>query len=273
MDHYIINIINHNKDKMEKHNYFEPAITYRNNLDLGRTQFGISITFNDSLLSEAIADNVDFLWYDLEHNMIDPSTLNSHLLSCRSKKTFSLVRIGDHKPSSIKPVLDAGANGIIASQINSLEEAVAFCNNCRYPPEGKRGVGPRVPSNYRPIDPTHFEQANKSIFVAVMIETMGAFNAIDDIVQINNLDSIVIGPYDLSGAIHKLGDVHNTVVQEAIEHIIITAKKYKKFIGIGMPINVKYAQKMVSLGVDWVQIGSDYEYILSHSEDIMSRLK
>jgi len=40
-----------------------------------------------------------------------------------------------------------------------------------------------------------------------------------------------------------------------------------------MPINVKYAKKMVSLGVDWVQIGSDYEYILSHSEDIMSRLK
>jgi len=258
---------------MENNKFFEPVITFRKNLDLGRTQYGISITFNDSLLSDSVADNVDFLWYDLEHNMIDPSTLNSHLLSCRSKQKFSLVRIGDHKPSSIKPVLDAGANGIIASQIHNLEEAVAFCDNCRYPPKGKRGVGPRVPSNYRPINHTHFEQANKNIFVAVMIETMGAFNAIEDIAQINNLDSIVIGPYDLSGAIHKLGDIHNTIVQEAIEHIIMTAKKYKKIIGIGMPINVIYAKKMVSLGVDWVQIGSDYEYIISHAEDIMSRLK
>ena len=106
-----------------------------------------------------------------------------------------------------------------------------------------------------------------------MIETMGAFSAIDDIVQINNLDSIVIGPYDLSGAIHKLGDIHNPVVEEAIEHIIITAKKYNKYIGVGMPINVKYAKKLVSLGVNWVQIGSDFEYIISQSEDIMSKLK
>ena len=82
----------YNGDKLENNIFFKPAIKFWNNLDVGQIQYGISITFNDALLSESIADNVDFLWYDLEHNMIDPSSFNSHLLSCRSKQIFSLVR-------------------------------------------------------------------------------------------------------------------------------------------------------------------------------------
>ena len=105
-----------------------------------------------------------------------------------------------------------------------------------------------------------------------MIETIGALNAIEDIVQIKNLDSVVIGPYDLSGAIHKLGDVQNPIVEDAIKRIISTAKKYNKFVGIGMPINIEYAQKMIALGVDWVQIGNDHEYLIKQVEVVMKSL-
>ena len=60
-----------------------------------------------------------------------------------------------------KSVLDAGANGIIAAQINTFEEAVLFADNCRYPSQGRRGANPRVPSNYRSIDDSFFELASK----------------------------------------------------------------------------------------------------------------
>ena len=147
-----------------------------------------------------------------------------------------------------------------------------FSDNCRYPTMGTRGAGARVPSNYRSVDDSFFELANENIFVAVMIETIGALNDIEDIVQIKNLDSVVIGPYDLSGAIHKLGDVQNPMVEDAIKKIILTAKKYNKFVGIGMPINIEYAQKMIALGVDWVQIGNDHEYLIKQVEVVMKSL-
>ena len=105
-----------------------------------------------------------------------------------------------------------------------------------------------------------------------MIETIGALNAIEEIVQINNLDSIVIGPYDLSGAIHKLGDVQHPIVEEAFNKIILTAKKHNKYVGIGMPINIEYAKKMIALGVDWVQIGGDHEYLIKQLEVVMKTL-
>ena len=257
---------------MKNNIFFNPIKKFRDNLKDGQIQYGISVGFNDGLVSEAIADDVDFLWYDMEHVVMDQSSLNSHFLSCRSKQKFSIVRVGNHNPSGIKPVLDAGANGIIAAQINNLEEAVLFSDNCRYPTLGTRGAGARVPSNYRSVDDSFFELANENIFVAVMIETVGALNAIEDIVQIKNLDSVVIGPYDLSGAIHKLGDVQNPMVEDAIKKIILTAKKYNKFVGIGMPINIEYAQKMISLGVDWVQIGNDHEYLIKQVEVVMKSL-
>ena len=168
--------------------------------------------------------------------------------------------------------MDAGANGIIAAQINTFEEAVMFSDNCRYPTQGRRGANPRVPSNYRSVDDSFIELTNESIFVAVMIETIGALNAIEDIVQIKNLDSIVIGPYDLSGAIHKLGDVQNPKVEDAIKKIISTAKKYNKYVGIGMPINIEYAKKMIALGVDWVQIGGDHEYLIKQLQNVRQSL-
>jgi len=257
---------------MDNNYFFNPIIKFRDNLNNGQIQYGIAVGFDDGLVSEAIADDVDFIWYDMEHVVMDQSSLNSHLLSCRSKQIFSIVRVGNYSPSGIKPVLDAGANGIIAAQINTFEEAVLFADNCRYPSQGRRGANPRVPSNYRSVDDSFFELANKNIFVAVMIETIGALNAIEDIVQINNLDSIVIGPYDLSGAIHKLGDVQHPIVEEAIKKIILTAKKHNKYVGIGMPINIEYAKRMIALGVDWVQIGGDHEYLIKQLEVVMKTL-
>ena len=257
---------------MENNYFFNPIKIFRDNLSNGKIQYGIAVGFSDGLISEAIADDLDFIWYDMEHVVMDQSSLNSHLLSCRSKQKFSIVRVGNYTPSGIKPVLDAGANGIIAAQINTFEEAVMFSDNCRYPTQGRRGANPRVPSNYRSVDDSFIELTNESIFVAVMIETVGALNAIEDIVQIKNLDSIVIGPYDLSGAIHKLGDVQNLKVEDAIKKIISTAKKYNKYVGIGMPINIEYAKKMIALGVDWVQIGADHEYLIKQLQNVKQSL-
>ena len=256
-----------------QNNFFNPIINFRSNLKKNIHQIGLSVGFNDPLLSESISDEVDFLWYDLEHVLFDNSAFNSHLLSCRFKKTMSFVRLGDFSAASIKNVLDAGANGIIAAQINSYEDAIKFSNNCRYPPLGNRGAGPRIPSNYRPIDQSYFEDANKYIFVCVMIETKKALDELDKILTIPNLDSIVIGPYDLSGAITKLGDIENTYFDKILTNIIQEAHNCNKYVGIGMPINLKFAKEMINKGVDWIQIGNDYEYLIKNVSNIYKGLK
>ena len=240
-----------------KYNFFQPNIDFRSNLNNNIPQIGLSVGFNDPLLTESISDDVDFLWYDLEHVLYDNSSINLHLLACRFKQTMSFVRLGDFTSGNIKNVLDAGANGIIAAQIKSYEEALIFTENCKYPPLGNRGAGPRIPSNYRPVDHTYFENANKYLFVSVMIETKEALDDLDKILTIPNLDSIVIGPYHLSGALTNWLAVYMLFER----------------VGIGMPINIKFAKKMINLGVDWLQIGNDHEYLINNVSSVYTGIK
>ena len=256
-----------------KYNFFQPNIDFRSNLNNNIPQIGLSVGFNDPLLTESISDDVDFIWYDLEHVLYDNSSINLHLLACRFKQTMSFVRLGDFTSGNIKNVLDAGANGIIAAQIKSYEEALIFTENCKYPPLGNRGAGPRIPSNYRPVDHTYFENANKYLFVSVMIETKEALDDLDKILTIPNLDSIVIGPYDLSGALTKLGDIENTYFEKILIDIIEKSHKYNKYVGIGMPINIKFAKKMINLVVDWLQIGNDHEYLINNVSSVYTGIK
>src|SRR5262245_20319529 len=154
----------------------EAIMRFRERLRAGETCMGASITLADPLVTEALGDSVDFFWIDLEHSPMSPEIVQGHLLAARSKNKPSLVRVTGSATPFIKPVLDAGADGIIVPQVRSAEEVRAVVADCRYPPVGRRGYGPRVPSNYgRDGGSAYIERANKSIFVVAQIETAEAF--------------------------------------------------------------------------------------------------
>ena len=236
---------------------------FRQRLGDGKPAIGAAVTFSDALLSDALADSVDFLWYDMEHTQMDPGALNDHLMAARGKETASLVRVAVVHPLTLKPVLDAGAEGIVVAQVHDVEEVEAFVRNCIYPPDGTRGLGPRVPTNFGRFGGAQYVSlANEMVFTSVMIETAEAFEAIDRIVNVKRLDSVVIGPYDLSGAIGTLGEVDSPVVNDAIDRIIASARAAGVYVGMGMPVSPGFASTMFARGVNWVQLGSDFEYMI-----------
>ena len=168
---------------------------FRNDLKVGRKCFGIAISFSDPLVTDALADSVDYIWIDLEHGGMSPEAVSAHLLACRARKVPGIVRLPGGGAPLIKPTLDSGADGIIIPQVRTADEVKQLVDTCRYPPLGHRGFGPRVPSGYfRRADAAFVESANESIFTAVMIETSEAYEALDEILAVPGLDSIVIGP-------------------------------------------------------------------------------
>lgn len=252
----------------------QPIERFRQQLRSGELVLGMAVTFNDPLVTDAIADSVDYVWIDTEHTAMDPAVLNGHLLACRGKGTPALVRVRDSKASTIKPVLDSGADGIIVPQVQSLEEVEEAVANCLYPPAGRRGMGPRVPSNYgRDGGEDYLRRANEAVFISVQIETTEALEALDEIVRVPRLDSIVIGPYDLSGALGVLGDVEHPKVVEAVQRIIAAAHSAGIWVGAGMPADAEYAEVMARRGVHWVQLGCDFEYMIKGMDQVSARVR
>lgn len=251
-----------------------PIKQFRNKLAAGDICIGASISYTDPRVTDALADSVDFLWIDLEHTFMSPEALSGHLLAARGRNKAALVRVTGSTTPFIKPVLDMGADGIIVPQVRTVEEVRQIVRDCRYPPQGTRGYGPRVPSNYgRDGGDEYVARTNQELFVAVQIETAEALAAVDEILTIAGLDSLVLGPWDLSGALGRLGDVEHPTVVAALETVIAKTRAAGLFVGSGMGTDAAYAAKMARRGVQWLQVGCDYGYLIQAMDEITTSIR
>ena len=132
---------------------------------------------------------------------------------------------------------------------------------------GRRGFGNLIPSNYGRMGEDYVARADASLFVSVMIECIEAVEVIDEIVALPGLDSIVLGPYDLSGSFGVLGQVHHPDVVAAMEHVIAAARARGLPVGSGMPVDPEFALLQASRGVQWLQMGGDLSYMINAAEE------
>jgi 2-keto-3-deoxy-L-rhamnonate aldolase RhmA len=238
------------------------AITrFRRELQAGKALIGPVVSFTDPAVTDALADSADFIWIDLEHGAMSPEALAGHLLAGRAKDTPVLVRLPGSHTSLIKPVLDAGAEGLVIPQVRDAAEVRNIVGDCRYPPVGRRGIGPRVPSNYgRVALDDVVKYANENLFVAIQIENAEALANLDDILAVPGLDSVVIGPVDLSASLGLPGQIDHPRVIAAIETVIAKARAAGVIVGAGVG-DAEHAALMIRRGVQWVQMGGDGEYL------------
>ncbi|MBM4074778.1 MAG: hypothetical protein FJ267_03955 [Planctomycetes bacterium] len=247
---------------------------FREKMNAGKFCLGPGITFKDPAVTEALCDSVDFFWIDLEHNPTSLESMTTHLMAARAGGTPALVRVPSDDIGWIKRVLDSGAEGIILPQAKSAAEIQSFVSACHYPPMGTRGFGPRRPSNYGRVRGSDYvKQANEQLFVVAQIETVSALNEIDQIVQIRGLDSLVIGPYDLSGSMGMLGEVHHPKILDAIRTIVTKGRAAGLYLGMGMGASVEHAVEAASLGVHWAQCGNDFEYMIRSADQLYAAVR
>jgi 2-keto-3-deoxy-L-rhamnonate aldolase RhmA len=248
---------------------------FRDKLRSGQLCLGPGISLTDPAVTEALCDSVDFLWLDLEHSPISLESLQAHLIAARAGGAPVLVRVPSGETAWVKRVLDIGAEGVILPQAGSLAEVEQFVASCRYPPQGRRGFGPRRATNYgRQNLAAYLEAANREVFVAIQIETAAALEAVDAIVAMPGIDSLVIGPADLAGALAGApGQVEHPKVMEAIARICGRARAAGLSVGIGMGPDVAYATRVAKLGVQWIQCGGDCGFMIRAAEMVYQEIR
>jgi 2-keto-3-deoxy-L-rhamnonate aldolase RhmA len=253
---------------------YEAMREFRRKLDEGVRCVGAGITFSDPAATEAIGRTADFFWIDLEHNPIGPEALLGHLIAARAVGAASLVRVAGSETALLKPILDAGAEGIIVPQVRSAAEVRHVVDDCRYPPLGRRGYGPRRPSDYgRDGGDAYIKSADEQVFVAVQIENVDALGELDAIVATPGLDSVVVGPYDLSGSLGKLGRIDDSEVVAAIREIVRVARAAGRYVGFGAGPSEEEATRCFALGAHWVQCGGDFSYMVRFVDRLFAQIR
>ena len=150
-----------------------------------------------SLTAEILAKGgFDWVLVDLQHGCMDYQTAVEMIRAIDLAGITPIVRVPWNEPGIVGRMLDAGAMGIVAPMINSVEEARSLVAACLYPPLGKRSLGPvRVGAR---DGPGYVPGANARIAVIPMIETADALAAVEDIAAVPGVDALFVGPFDLS---------------------------------------------------------------------------
>jgi 2-dehydro-3-deoxyglucarate aldolase len=199
----------------------------RNKLQNNKVSLGTWQQIPHASISEILGQSsYDWVAVDMEHGSISLDQLPDLFRAVELGGTLPLARIAESKPKDCKQALDAGAGGIIAPMIESAEQLQMVRNACCWPPVGTRGVGFSRANLFGKHFENYKEEAISPLLVA-QIEHINAVNNLEDILKIEGLDAIIIGPYDLSASMGITGDFKNIKFSETIDYILELSTKYK----------------------------------------------
>lgn len=176
----------------------------------------------------ASRSGLDFILLDLEHGAFDLTTLENCIRAAELHGTAALVRVPRFHDSLTCNVLDMGAQGIVFPMIENANDAETAVRATLYPPRGTRGLHPFTRATGHGMK----QAGGFKPTVAVIVETIGAYQDLDRILAIPEIDVVYLGGYDMSVAFGVPGNLDHPKMVEFFSTSIPKIKKAKKAPGV-----------------------------------------
>ncbi|MEQ1879238.1 MAG: aldolase/citrate lyase family protein [Bdellovibrionia bacterium] len=204
---------------------FDTRKKLKNKLRERKRTFAAWTSIGDAQITEAFAQmDVDFIGIDIEHGTISFEQCQRIIAASQAYGTCCLPRIDSHSMPMIKRLLDSGADGVIVPMVQTVEEVEKLIEWTKYPPKGKRSFGINRAQRYGWDFDTYTQQWNETSSLVLQIESIAGVENIERIMAFDEVDAVMVGPYDLSGSLGIPGQIDHPRVQEAAAHVISTAK-------------------------------------------------
>lgn len=176
------------------------ATSIKDRWKAGEVTWGAWLMVPCALSAEILAKcGYDWVLVDMQHGCMDYETAVDMIRAIDLSGATPMVRVPWNEPGIIGRMLDAGAMAIVAPMIEGVEDAKRLVQACRYPPAGRRSLGPiRVGAR---DGAGYVMTANEWIAVIPMIETASALEAVEEIAAVEGVDALFVGPFDLSFAL------------------------------------------------------------------------
>lgn len=223
--------------------------------------FGGWMSFADPGIAELFSSiNLDFIAIDMEHTSISLEQAKNIISNCNLHNKPCFPRPPSYDKNSLKPILDIGSNGLIATTIESCEDVENCLESFKYAPIGKRSYGVNKAQNYGLSEKEYFKNWNSSSSLILQVETVKGLNNLEDIL-VNfkkHVDGIMIGPYDLSGSMGIPGDLNSSQILRAERFVVNICKKNKVSCGTQLStFDNKILKNKIKFGYNFLILGSD----------------
>ena len=216
-------------------------------------------------------ENIDFLIIDNEHGAFDYAFLSAIVMNARLIGLPLIVRLPDNNRRDITKLVDMGVSGFLLPMTNTADDIKKVVDFAKYAPVGKRGISTnRAHTLYNPppID-EYMESANKIVKVYAQIETKAGVQNIEEILSVNGVDGVFVGPNDLSCDMNCIGD--NEPIKTILRTVSATAEKQNKTWGI-ITTSKDLIDCCLENNVDYISYGSEINMLKDSCKAIKKRI-
>lgn len=195
---------------------------------------------------------------DLQHGMLGYADALAMLQALSATPATPLVRVPELNPARIMHLLDSGAYGVICPMISTPEQTKTLVSACRYPPVGDRSFGPSRGLLYGGAD--YVARADDTVMAIPMIETAEAVDRIEEILDVEGVDMIYLGPNDMAFALDGHTRHPRPKSEAALAHVLSAATKR------GVPAGIfcssgEDARARIEQGFRLVTPGNDFAHL------------
>src|SRR5215813_11030071 len=207
--------------------------TLREKIIGGRMAVGTWVQIPDVAVVEILAQaGFDYLLIDGEHAPINPSELVPLALAAERRGCPIIYRVQTNSADLIKAALDVGVDGLMVPMVETAAEAAAVVAAAKYPPQGRRGMGPWRAANYYMDFQSYIASANERTAIVVQIESAGAVERAAEIAAVPGIDALFVGPADLAGSLGLPVGSTDARMIEALKRVVAAGQSVGRCVGI-----------------------------------------
>lgn len=215
----------------------------------------------------------DWICVDIEHGAIELETMTNIFRTIDAFDCTPVARLPVNDPAWIHRSLDAGAGGLIIPMVKTAVEAQKAVSEAKYPPRGVRGFGYSRANMHGMDFDEYIKTANDQIAMIMQIEHKDAIINLEEIIKVEGVDGLFIGPLDLSGSMGITGQMEHPDMVAALEKYRKVATEANKSFGMhivrpdqdNIKQTIEQGYTMIALGLDNVFLDESSKAVLKKS--------
>ncbi len=216
-----------------------------------------------SFVADVIASSgLDFLVIDREHGAVGHGTAAAMAMACESNGVSPVLRVPGIEEAEILKALDIGIHALQVPNVSGTADVERIVSFAKYPPLGRRGFSPFTRAGaYSHLNaPRLFREANANVLLVVHVEGPEAVEASGRIAEMDAIDVVFVGLYDLSKAVGMAGEVNHPKVWGQLETVVKRIGGAGKAVGT-IATDVEQVRRYVDMGVRYITYSVDCEVL------------
>ncbi|MFK8112593.1 MAG: HpcH/HpaI aldolase/citrate lyase family protein [Rubripirellula sp.] len=180
---------------------------------------------------------IDFAFIDCEHHCFSREQVAWMCAAYRGAEITPLVRVLTADPALVRAAIDDGAAGIVVPYVETLDQVRDLVAAAKLRPI--QGQMAAAAMRDQPLSDEFHETSRLhcgDVSLILQIESRLAVDRCDELLSVDEVDGVLVGPFDLTATLGCLGDHSDPRFQDAAKRVAEVAR------GRGMGAGIYFAE-------------------------------